>query len=124
MVKAHRGAAFGDFNGDGRIGAVVSALGETAELWENVSPGAQHWIELRLVGTRSNRDGIGARVRIGTQYGEMTTAVGYASSVDTPLHFGLAGAAVAPKIEIRWPTGIAQTLTDVKADRVVEVTEK
>jgi hypothetical protein len=124
LMKAHRGAAFGDFNGDGRIGAVVSALGETAELWQNVSPGAQHWIELRLVGTRSNRDGIGARVRVGTQYAEMTTAAGYASSVDAPLHFGLAGAAVAPKIEIRWPSGIVQTLTDVKADRVIEVTEK
>jgi hypothetical protein len=63
LVKAHRGAAFADFKGDGRIGAVVSALGETAELWENVSPAAQHWIALRLVGTKSNRDGIGARGR-------------------------------------------------------------
>jgi len=124
LVKAHRGAAFGDFNRDGRIGAVVSALGETAELWENVSPGAQHWIELHLVGTKSNRDGIGARVRVGTQYAEVTTTAGYASSVDAPLHFGLAGAASVPKIEIRWPSGIVQTLTDVKADRVVEVREK
>jgi enediyne biosynthesis protein E4 len=123
-VKAHRGAAFADFNGDGRIDAVVSALGETAELWENVSPGAQHWIALRLVGTKSNRDGIGARVRLGTQFAEMTTTVGYASSADVPLHFGLAGTAVIPKIEIRWPSGIVQTLSDVKADRVVEVTEK
>jgi hypothetical protein len=123
-VKAHRGAAFADFNGDGRIDAVVSALGETAELWENVSPVAQHWIALRLVGTRSNRDGIGARVRLGSQFAERTTTVGYASSADVPLHFGLAGAAVVPKIEIRWPSGIVQTLTDVKADRVIEVTEK
>ena len=124
LVKAHRGAAFADFNGDGRIDAVVSALGESAELWENVSPGAAHWIDLRLVGTKSNRDGIGARVRIGTQYAEMTTAVGYASSAAVPLHFGLGSAAVVPKIEIRWPSGAAQILTDVKADRVVEVNEK
>jgi hypothetical protein len=123
-VKAHRGAAFGDFNGDGRIGVVVSSLGETAELWENVSPGAQHWIELHLVGNKSNRDGIGARVRVGTQYAEMTTTAGYASSVDAPLHFGLGALAVVPKIEIRWPSGTVQTLTDVKADRVVEVREK
>jgi hypothetical protein len=54
----------------------------------------------------------------------MSTTVGYASSADGPLHFGLAGTAVVPKIEIRWPSGIVQTLTDVKADRVVEVTEK
>ena len=123
-VKAHRGAAFADFNGDGRIDAVVSALGEAAELWENVSPGPQHWIALKLAGTKSNREGIGARVRIGTQYAEMTTTVGYASSADVPLHFGLAGAAVASRIEIRWPSGAVQTLTDVKADRVVEVSEK
>jgi hypothetical protein len=123
-VKAHRGAAFADFNGDGRIDAVVSALGEQAELWENVSPGAQHWIAIRLVGTKSNRDGIGAQVRVGTQFAEMTTTVGYASSADGPLHFGLAGIAVVPKIEIRWPSGVVQTLKDVKADRVVDVIEK
>jgi hypothetical protein len=63
------------------------------------------------------------RVRVGTQYAEMTTTTGYASSVDAPLQFGLGAAAVVPKIEIRWPSGIAQTLTDVKADRVVEVME-
>ena len=72
-MKAHRGAAFADFNGDGRIDAVVSSLGEPAELWENVSPAAQHWIVLRLTGTKSNRDGIGARIRIGNQLAEMTT---------------------------------------------------
>ncbi|HEY2015481.1 MAG TPA: VCBS repeat-containing protein [Bryobacteraceae bacterium] len=67
-VKAHRGAAFADFDGDGRVDGVVSALGDVAELWENTSPQVQHWIDLRLVGTKSNRDGIGAQVRIGNQY--------------------------------------------------------
>ena len=124
LVKAHRGASFADFNGDGRIDAVVSALGEPAELWENVSPGAQHWIGLKLAGTKSNRDGIGAVVRIGKQYEEMTTTVGYASSADIPLHFGLGSAAAVPKIEIRWPSGTVQTLENVKADQVVAVTEK
>ncbi len=123
LVRAHRGAAFADFNGDGRIDAVVSALGEPAELWENISPGGLHWIELRLVGSKSAREGIGAQVRIGTQYAEMTTTVGYASSADVPLHFGLGTAATVPKIQIRWPGGALQTLTDIKADRVVEVTE-
>ena len=122
-VKAHRGAAFADFDGDGRIDAVVSALGDSAELWANVSPSAGHWIALRLTGTKSNRDAIGARVRIGNQMAEVTTAVGYASSASVPLHFGIGGATVVPKIEIRWPSGRVQTLTNVKADQVVAVTE-
>ena len=116
-VKAHRGAAFADFDGDGRIDAVVSALGDTAELWANVSPGAGHWIALRLTA-------IGARVRIGNQMAEVTTAVGYASSASVPLHFGVGTATVIPKIEIRWPTGRVQTLTNVKADQVVAITER
>ena len=123
-VKAHRGAAFADFDGDGRIDAVVSALGEPAELWENASPQPQHWIELRLVGTKSNRNGIGARVRIGNQYAEMSTTAGYASSIDGPLHFGLGAVAIVAKIEIRWSSGLVQTLTGVKADQVTTVTEK
>jgi hypothetical protein len=124
LVKAHRGAAFADFNGDGRIDAVVTALGEPAELWENVSPAAGHWIAVHLIGEKSNRDGIGARVRIGSQTAEMTTAVGYASSASIPLHFGLGPAAAAPKIEIRWPDGTSQTVLAGPADRVVEVRQR
>jgi hypothetical protein len=123
LVKAHRGAAFADFNGDGRIDAVVSSLSEPAELWENVSPDPGHWIILRLRGTKSNRDGIGARIRIGNQYSEMTTTVGYASSADWGVHFGLGSAATIEKIEIRWPSGIVQTLKGVKADQTLTVVE-
>lgn len=123
LTKAHRGAAFADLDGDGRIDAVVTALGEPAELWRNVSPPTQHWIILRLHGVRSNRDGIGAVVRIGDQYAEMTTTVGYASSADSGIHFGLANVSVVPKIEILWPSGIDQKLTGVKADQVLDVTE-
>ena len=123
LVKAHRGASFADFDGDGRIDAVVSALGEPAELWQNVSPGPQHWIELKLTGTKSNRDGVGAKVKIGMQYAEVTTTVGYASSADVPLHFGLGPAAAVPKIEIRWPSGTVQTMTNVVADRLIAITE-
>jgi hypothetical protein len=114
LVKAHRGAAFADFDGDGRMDAVVSALGEPAELWQNVSPSAGHWIALKLP--------IGARVKIGSQYGEVTTTVGYASSAAIPIHFGVGAAAVIPKIEIRWPSGATQTLTNVKADQIVTPT--
>ncbi|HEY3940718.1 MAG TPA: CRTAC1 family protein [Bryobacteraceae bacterium] len=123
LTKAHRGAAFADFDGDGRIDAVVTSLAEPTELWHNVSPGAGHWIVLRLRGTKSNRDGIGAMIRIGNQYNEVTTALGYASSADCGVHFGLGSAATVSKIEIRWPSGTRQTLTGVKADQVLEVTE-
>jgi hypothetical protein len=124
LTKAHRGAAFADFDGDGRIDAVVTSLGEATELWRNVSPVAQHWIILRLHGTRSNRDGIGSVVRIGNQYAEMTTTVGYASSADCGLHFGLGTVPVVKDIDISWPSGTKQKLTNVKADQVLDVTEK
>ena len=124
LIKAHRGAAFADFDGDGRIDAVVTSLGEPTELWHNVSPTPQHWIILRLRGVKSNRDGIGAVIRIGNQYAEMTTTVGYASSADWGVHFGLGGVSVIDKIEILWPSGIKQTLKDVKADQVVSVIEE
>jgi enediyne biosynthesis protein E4 len=124
QTKAHRGAAFADLDGDGRIDAVVTALGEPAELWHNISPMAKHWITLRLRGVKSNRDGIGAVVRIGNQYAEMTTTVGYASSADCGLHFGLGNASLVEKIEIVWPDGKQQTLKEVKADQVLDVMEQ
>jgi hypothetical protein len=123
LAAAHRGAAFGDFNGDGKLDAVVSSLGEKAELWENVSPEPRHWIILRLRGTKSNRDGIGAKVRIGDQYNEMTTTTGYASSSDWGVHFGLGALPEVKSIEIQWPSGVKQVLANVKADQVLQVTE-
>ncbi|MGH9665896.1 MAG: CRTAC1 family protein, partial [Bryobacteraceae bacterium] len=122
-VRAHRGSAYADLNGDGKIDVVVSCLGESAEVWENVSPEANHWMLLRLEGTRSNRDGIGARIRIGDQTNEMTSAVGYASSSHAGVHFGLGAMEKIPKIEIRWPSGAHQVLTDVKADQTLTVRE-
>ncbi len=123
LTAAHRGAAFADFDGHGRIDAVVTSLGSATELWRNVSPMPQHWIILRLHGGKSNRDGIGAAVRIGNQYAEMTTTVGYASSADCGLHFGLGDVSLIPKIEITWPSGIKQILSNVSADRTLDVTE-
>jgi len=123
----HRGSAFGDLNGDGKLDVIVSALSAPAEIWMNQSPGDHHWLEFKLQGTKSNRDGIGARIKVvtksGAQYNHMTTSCGYASSSAGPVHFGLGTNPSADLVEIRWPSGIVQQLKDVSADRVIVVKE-
>ncbi len=121
-AKAHRGAAFADFNADGRIDVVVSSLGEPAELWINRSA-ARRWIAFRLEGVASNRDGIGACITLGKQTNCMTSSVGYASSTLAPVHFGLGDADAPPEATVRWPSGAVQKLTDLMPNRVVEVKE-
>jgi hypothetical protein len=120
---AHRGCVFADFNNDGRVDAVVSSLGDKPELWENITPGQNTWLILHLRGTKSNRDGIGAEIRIGDQYNHMTSAVGYASSSHFGVHFGTGTRKQVDKIEIRWPSGIRQQLTNVRTNQVLEVRE-
>ncbi len=123
----HRGSAVGDLNGDGRLDVVVTALSAPAEIWINDSPGGSHWLELRLEGTKSNRDAIGARIKVvaggKTQYNHVAFAAGYASSSAGPAHFGLGAAKMADAVEIRWPSGVVQELKDIPADRVVNVKE-
>ena len=125
---AHRGVAFGDLDNDGRIDAVVSVLGWAVKFFHNVSTGGQHWILLNLVGTKSNRMAIGAQIHMvaadgSSQWNEVTTAVGYASSSDSRVHFGLGTNLKIKQLEIQWPSGIKQTLRDVDVDRVVTIKE-
>ncbi|HEV2380066.1 MAG TPA: CRTAC1 family protein [Terriglobia bacterium] len=122
-ARAHRGCAFADFNNDGKVDVVVACLGEPAELWQNVSPDSNNWIILKLVGTRSNRDGIGARVRIGKQWNHMTSAVGYASSSHFGVHFGLGRMPKIPEMEVHWPSGVVQVFSNVSPNQVLEVRE-
>ncbi len=122
-VRAHRGLAFADFDQDGRIDAAVSALGERAEIWHNTSPNTGHWLILKFRGTKSNRDGIGAVIRIGKQMNHMTTSGGYASSSYAGVHFGLGAMSSVAKIEVRWPSGGTQVLENVKADQILMVVE-
>jgi hypothetical protein len=118
---AGRGAAFGDLNNDGWEDAVMTYLGGHPQVFLNRG-GTLHWLVISLRGTRSNRDGFGARVKVNGQTRFATSAGSYASSSDKRLHFGL-GTAEKAKVEIAWPSGIRQTLNDVHADQFLEVRE-
>ncbi len=124
----HRGVAFADFDNDGRVDAVVSVLNGPAKLFRNTTPGAGHWLALKLRGRKSNRQGLGAVVRVvlpggRSLYNQATTSVGYACSSEPLVLFGLGDHPKASRVEIHWPAGGTQTLTDVAADRIVEVEE-
>jgi enediyne biosynthesis protein E4 len=123
VPRAHRGAAFADFNRDGKIDVVVTVLGEPAELWENVTSTENTWLIVKLIGGKSNRDGIGAQIRIGDQLNHMTSAVGYASSSHFGVHFGTGQLKEVPSIEIRWPSGTRQMLKKVRTNQVVQIKE-
>jgi hypothetical protein len=118
---AGRGAAFGDLNNDGWEDVVMTYLGGHPQVFLNHG-GKLHWLVISLRGTRSNRDGFGARVKVNGQTRFATSAGSYASSSDKRLHFGL-GAAERAKVEIAWPSGIHQTLDDVHVDQFLEVRE-
>jgi Tfp pilus assembly protein PilF len=123
----HRGAAFGDFDRDGRVDAVVTRLNEPPVVLRNVTPAAGHWLTLSLKGEQSNRDGIGARVELtapsGKQWNRAATSVGYAGSSDRTIHFGLGKDTRVVAIEIQWPSGARRILHDVPVDRYLTVTE-
>lgn len=122
-----RGMAIGDVDNDGRVDAVVTTNGGPAYLLRNKTTNGNHWLTLRLRGHVSNRDGIGAQVRavVGTtsQWAMVSTSGGYLSSSDPRVHFGLGASALVDSVEIRWPSGIRQTLKRVAADQFLEIDE-
>jgi hypothetical protein len=118
---AGRGAAFGDLNNDGWPDIVMTVLGGKPLVFRNRGGGAR-WLTLSLRGTRSNRDGFGARVLVNGQSQYATSAGSYASASDKRVHFGL-GAAGSAKVEIKWPSGAVQKMDDVRANQFLSVVE-
>ncbi len=124
----HRGAAVVDFDNDGRLDLVVTALGEKARLFQNITPDPGHWLIVNLKGTSSNRDGLGAILRLETpegriQWNQATQSVGFASSSDPRIHFGLGRESQIRRLDIHWPSGKKQLLENLSCDRILVVEE-
>ncbi|MBV9885925.1 MAG: CRTAC1 family protein [Acidobacteria bacterium] len=122
-----RGMAIGDIDNDGRIDAVVTTNDGPAYVLHNETPFENHWLTLKLVGHRSNRDAIGAEVRVTTAAGQqlatVSTGGSYLSSSDKRVHFGLGRESAAQTVQIRWPSGTQQILKNVIADQMLVVDE-
>jgi hypothetical protein len=122
-----RGLAIGDIDNDGRVDVVVSTNDGPAYVLRNQTPTQNHWLTLKLVGHRSNRDAIGAEVKVttskGGQFATVSTAGSYLSSSDKRVHFGLGAAQMVQTVEIRWPSGILQKLNNIRGDQILQVDE-
>jgi hypothetical protein len=125
VARVHRGAAFADFDNDGRIDVAVTSINGPVELWMNRSP-MQHWLQLKLEGTRSNASGLGAKIVCRgsqrTQTCMVSNSVGYGCSSDSRVHFGL-GEERTVSLEIHWPSGTVQQIKDVRCDQRLSIAE-
>ena len=125
---AARGAAFGDLNNDGFMDVAINCNNQTALILSNQGGNGNHWLLVNTLGSVSNRDGIGAQLRLvsksgAEQYGIVSLAGSYLSSSDKRVHFGLGRDESAKLLEITWPSGIVQRLENIAADRILTVRE-
>jgi hypothetical protein len=124
---AGRGMAVGDLDNDGRVDAVVTVNGGSPHVLRNMTTIQNHWLIFNLVGHKSNRDGIGAEIKVttshGTQWLTVSTSGSYLSSNDKRAHFGLGTDAAAKTVEIHWPSGIIQKMNQILGDQVLRVDE-
>jgi hypothetical protein len=128
LAGANRGLAVGDFDNDGSLEAAVCRLNDTPLFFKKTGTSTGNWILLQLRGTRSNRDGIGAKVQVTLssglkQYDHVSTANGIYSASDKRLHFGLGTETLVKTLEISWPSGVKQTLENVKGNQLLVITE-
>jgi hypothetical protein len=127
LPRVGRGLAIGDWDNDGRVDALASNQNDPAQLFRNLDRSGNHWIAFRTVGTRSNRDGVGARLVLHAGGARQTATVragsSYLSATDSRVHFGLGAARRVERVEVRWPSGAEETLTGLEADRFYTLTE-
>jgi len=126
-VASSRGLAVGDLWNDGKISAVISNMNAAPSLLVNQVRSGNHWVGIRAVGTRSNRDGIGARItlRVGSRImvDEVRSGSSYDSNSDMRVHFGLGAATKIDSVEVRWPSGLVERFENLKVDAIQTVTE-
>jgi hypothetical protein len=127
-VGFQRGSAFADLNNDGFMDIVVTSLNEKPRILLNSADNGAHWLLIQPVGQRTNRDAIGTRFKLTTAsgrtlYNHVTTSVGFMSSSDRRVHFGLGSERMISSIEVRWPGGIVQTLKNVQTDQILKIDE-
>ena len=126
-MKSRRGTAVGDINNDGKLDVVVFNVGEPPSVFLNQSENGNHFVLIRLVGVKSNKAAIGARIIVtttdGSQLDEVCAGSSYLSTSGPRLHFGLGSNSIIKKIEIMWPSGLVQEFHDIRADAIYELEE-